>query len=200
MTDHEKKIIYTDENDSRTPAEAAKENDIIELDQLTIICTRDEKGRRVVPADIMDNHYKDLPQGTRSTDGRAAYNGGCLRMLDAMNQEEAAEIHKQGGEALQAANRQRRSMAESIDDMLKSKAGQEEIKRYNLRDGATKQEALLAAMYHEAINKGTVRAADFLRDTVGEKPVERQQVQADITTEADRLLMEKIQKRLREME
>lgn len=196
----EKKIIRTDENDQRTPAEAQQAGDIIELDQLTIICTRDDKGRCIVPDDIFSNHYKELPDGTRATDGRMAKNGGILRPLDSLATDEALAIRQQGREAQAAKQRQRQSIADTIDAMLRSKAGPEEIERYNLPDNATKQDALVAAMYAEAINKGTVRAADFIRDTAGEKPVERQQVQADITTEADRLLMEKIQKRLREME
>ena len=194
---NEKKIIKTDINDQRTPAEAQQAGDVIELENLLIICTRDEKGRRVVPAEIMDEYKRELPEGTRSLDGRAAYNGGTLQMLDAMSAEEAAEIHRKGGEALQAAQKQRRTMAESIDAMLKSKAGQEEIARFNLREGATKQEALLAAMYSEAINKGTVRAADFLRDTVGEKPIDKQQIdQQNTITEADRQMIAKVIERL----
>ena len=189
-------IRFTDPNDRRSLDEAREAGDLIELSGLAIICTRDHKGRRIVPDDVMDEYKRELPEGTRSTDGRAAYNGGCLRMLDAINQEEAAEIRRQGAETLNATHAQRRSIAETIDTMLKSKAPAEDVELYGLQEGATKQEVLVAAMYAEAVRKGTVRAFDSLRDTVGEKPIDRQQVQADIMTEADKILIEKIKKRL----
>lgn len=195
----EKQIIRTDENDNRTIQEAHQADDVIELDNIVIICSRDDKGRRVVPDDVMDEYKRDLPDGTRSTDGRASYGYGCIRPLDKRNPEEAADIRRKGAETLNAMNAQRQSIATTIDAMLRSKAGLEEIERYNLPDNATKQDALVAAMYAEAINKGTVRAFDSLRDTVGEKPIDRQQVQADVTTDADRLLMEKIRQRLQDM-
>lgn len=192
--------IRTDANDPRTLIEAARGDDLIHLaNGQPIICTRDKKNRRVVPDEVMNEHYKELPDGTRAQDGRIAQFGGILKPLGTGTADDEADIQRKGGEALQAKLKQRLSFAESIDILLRSKAGNDEKIKYGLPDNATKQDALLAAMYAEAINKGTVRAADFLRDTVGEKPIDRQQVEADITTEADRILIAKIRKRLEEM-
>ena len=189
------KIIHTDPNDQRTPEEAG--DDLIQLDGLSIICTRDKKNRRVVPAEIMDEYYKVLPDGTVSPDGRRTCNGGTLHDFDMMPEERKREIQTMGANALNAAHAQRRSMADTIDVMLRSKAGIEEIEKYNLPANATKQEALVAAMYAEAINKGTVRAFDSLRDTVGEKPIDKQQIdQQNTITEADRQMIAKVIERL----
>ena len=46
--------------------------------------------------------------------------------------------------------------------------------------------------------QGDTKAAVFVRDTIGEMPVTKSQIQADIMTEADRDLLEKIQKRINE--
>jgi hypothetical protein len=55
----------------------------------------------------------------------------------------------------------------------------------------------MAAMYIQAL-RGNVKAAQFIRDTIGQAPITKQEISADITTEADRALMEKITKRLQE--
>ena len=189
--------IRTDENDLRTLADAAKDQDLIHLGNgQPVICARDKKNRLVVPDEIMEKHYKELPNGTRSEDGRQAYNGGLLTGFEAMDAEQADNIRRKGQAAQAAAYRQRQSIAQTIDDMLKSAASSEDCERLGLKNGATKQDALVAAMFKEALQKGTVRAADFLRDTVGEQPVNRQQIEADIMTQADKALMERIEKRL----
>ena len=50
-------------------------------------------------------------------------------------------------------------------------------------------------MYERALT-GDVKAYTALRDTAGEKPAETIDLSADVTTEADRALMEKLKARL----
>lgn len=147
----------------------------------------DDKGNAIVPDDYMEANYRNLPNGTRNESGTyRAYYGGKMRSLG-KSTEEDKEIHSKGGKALQANLRQRQSFAEMFDIMLRQKD----------ENGVTYQEKIALAMMNKA-SSGDTKAAVFVRDTSGEMPVSKQQITADVTTEADRALMEKITKRLQE--
>jgi hypothetical protein len=45
---------------------------------------------------------------------------------------------------------------------------------------------------------GNVKAGQFLRDTIGEQPTTKTEIQADIMTDHDRDLIEKLEKKLSE--
>lgn len=55
---------------------------------------------------------------------------------------------------------------------------------------------LMARMYLEATENGNVKAAEFVRDTAGYKPVEQVQLDASVMTDQDRALMDKVAKRV----
>lgn len=157
----------------------------------------DDKGNAIVPDDYMEANYRNLPNGTRNESGtRRAQGGGMLHMLGE-DPERDRDIQRKGGEALQATLKQRRTLAESIEIALRKKASKDIIKTLGLEEGATNQDAITAAIILQA-SAGNTKAYTALRDTVGEMPVSKQQISADITTEADRALMEKITKRLQE--
>ena len=158
------------------------------------IYPKDEKGNAILPADVFDKFGKLLPDGTKSDDGRVAFNGGVLRTLG-NNPERDKEIRRMGAEALNAKHAQRQRIADTIDIMLRKTASKETRERLGLPEGATNQEAMIASMLMAATNEDT-KAANFLRDTVGEKPVDRSEITADIMTEADKRLLEKVSKRL----
>jgi len=144
-----------------------------------------EKGAAIVPDQFMEENYKNLPDGTVNESGTyRAYNGGKMRSLG-KNTEEDKEIHSKGGKALQANIRQRQSFAEMFDIMLRQKD----------ENGVTYQEKIALAMMNKA-SAGDTKAAVFVRDTSGEMPVNRQQITAEVMTDADRKLIENIQKRL----
>ncbi len=155
----------------------------------------DEKGNAIVPDDFLDANYKNLPDGTKNESGSyRVLNSGKLIILGG-DPERDAEIHKAGGEAMQATLQQRKSLGESIDDLLRRKACREDLEKYGLPEGCTNQEVITAALFAQAAI-GNMKAYTALRDTVGEMPVTRQKIEADVTTDADRLLMEKLEKRL----
>lgn len=146
---------------------------------------KNEKGHAIVPDDFMEENYRSLPDGTVNESGTyRAYHGGKMRSLG-RNTEEDKEIHSKGGKALQANIRQRQSFAEMFDIMLRQKD----------ENGVTYQEKIALAMMNKA-SDGDTKAAVFVRDTSGEMPVSKTQIQADIMTEADRALIEKLQKRI----
>jgi hypothetical protein len=156
----------------------------------------DQKGRKVLPDDIFMEHLSELPNNTKSESGLIAYNGGILRSLGTgvYSPEQEAEIRRAGAEALNAMHAQRRTLAETINILLKQKADPEEIETYGLNQGATKQDAMIAAIYQQA-TAGNVKAFTSLRDTVGEMPTIKQEVTADILTAEDRELLQKIRDR-----
>ena len=80
---------------------------------------------------------------------------------------------------------QRRSFAEDIKILLTQKA----------ENGKTIQENIVKAMAERA-DLGDVKAAQFLRDTIGEKPAEALDLNANVMTEADKALLEKLKNRL----
>jgi hypothetical protein len=160
---------------------------------------KDEKGHTVVPDDFMDANYRNLPDGTvNESRTYRTYRGGKMRSLGG-DPERDREIQIKGANTLNANIAQRKTMSETIDLLLRSKASRKDIETLGLDPNVsmTKQEAIVASIYLQTM-KGNVKAATFIRDTVGEMPTTKQQITADITTEADRALIEKISKRLTE--
>ena len=64
-----------------------------------------------------------------------------------------------------------------------------------LEYGASVQEVATAAMARRAM-QGDRGALEYIRDTAGEKPTDRQEITADIMTDADRALLRQVQNRM----
>lgn len=147
--------------------------------------TGEKKLFYVVPDELFEEHLKELPEGTfNESKTFRAYNGGKLYQLD-QDPEEAARRGRTGAEASNSTQAARRSFADECKIALATKD----------KNGKTAQENAVIAMIERA-QMGDVKAAQFLRDTVGEKPAESIDLNADITTEADRALMEKLKARM----
>lgn len=96
-----------------------------------------------------------------------------------MTAERQREIASMGGKASQEARRRRKTMREELEIML------EKIIKDKAGNDTTIQNAITGALLMKA-NKGDVRAYEVIRDTIGEKPVEKQEIVAKITpTQAD---------------
>lgn len=150
---------------------------------------KDEKGRWIIPDDVVLNHYREITENCISESGELfTANGGYLRKAD-------RNVQRMGAEALNAKNAQRRTFKEAIDIMLKSKASAANISELGLEEGASNLDVIIAAALKQSA-RGNVKAMDFIRDTAGEKPVE--QLNADITglSEEDKQMLENIKKRL----
>lgn len=95
-------------------------------------------------------------------------------------QEEA----KKGGRASAESRRKRKAMREAFDELL---SRQYTDKAGNTTDGVT---ALVTMVYQKAL-KGDMKAVQFIRDTVGEMPVQRVEVDTidpQARAEMDKLL------------
>lgn len=183
-----------------TIEEAAPVDDIPRNEDGTInidlIATgKTEKGYYIIDDDIFDKYYKELPAGTVNKSGtwRAA-NNGKIKIFGG-NPEEDKAIHIKGAATSNAAQAQRRTFRDTINYMLKQKANKRTIEDLGLTDGATNLDAVIAAAFMQA-NKGNVKAMDFLRDTVGEKPSDRLEATVENLTPEDREMLENIKNRL----
>jgi len=147
----------------------------------------DEKGNAIVPDSFFEENLKSLPNGTRNASmTHRAFNGGKLYSIGS-DPVKDAEIVRAGAEASNAMQAQRKTFAEMLDVLLRKKDD----------SGLTYQEKILLAMADKAAT-GDTKAAVFVRDTIGEMPVSKQEIRADVMTDADRSLIEKLQKRIDE--
>lgn len=86
--------------------------------------------------------------------------------FDQLTEERQREIRSMGGKASQEARRRRKSIKEELEILL-------EIVD---KDGHTNQEKISMALLKKA-SQGDTRAFEVIRDSIGQKPVEVQQIQ-----------------------
>lgn len=154
-----------------------------ELNKVLEEAPRNDKGQPVISdEDFMDN-LNQLPRGTRSESGLYAKDNGYVRPLEKGTQR-TKELASKAGLKSSEVNRERRKIAETIDIFLKT---------VDKETGKTMQEKIVEAMGLKAMD-GCVGAAEFIRDTVGEKPSDN--VSLDVMTDGDKELMTNLMKRL----
>lgn len=106
--------------------------------------------------------------------------GGKLTPFNTLPKERVKEITSMGGKASGEAKRKRKAMREQLQVLLslpsKSRKAQKMMKDLGLKtEDMTTQMEMLLAMYQKAL-QGDVQAASFVRDTSGQKPVDRSEV------------------------
>ena len=155
---------------------------------------QDEKGRYIVPDKIFDAYYSELPEGT-SNESKSfkAYNGGKLKTLTS----EDAYIQRMGALASNAKQAQRRSIKEILEELSKKTVTAEEAEEYGLKEGTTLLEAANLAQIRRAM-KGDTKAAEYVRDTLGEKPADKVDANIVSMTPADEELIKRVAARLPE--
>ena len=102
------------------------------------------------------------------------------------NVSEARAMGKKGGVASGRARRRKKDLREALEELLNRK--------YTDKNGnkLTGTEAITAKLFEQAM-KGNIKAFETLRDTVGQKPVERvmiAEVEQDIIDEVERMVRE----------
>ena len=160
------------------------------IDIEKIALGKDEKGRVIVPDEMLLKYYKELPEGTTNeSKNKWVYNGGLLSKA-------TPEVQRMGAEALNAKKAQRRTFAEVIEEMLVNPASEKAIEELELRPDATNLDMIIAAALKQA-NRGNIKAMDFLRDTVGQKPTENINAAIETITPEDKELLERVSARLK---
>lgn len=153
---------------------------------------RDDKGNAIVSDDYFDSNYKHLPDNTvNESRSKRAFNGGYVKLL-------TAEDRRKGGIVRQQNRAKVETFAEAIKRALYSKAKAKTCEELGIDTDSSILECIATAqtMIASGTTKGSTRAAEFLRDTIGEKPVDRAEINADIITAEERALLEKVNARI----
>lgn len=163
------------------------------IDVEKIATGTDDKGNYIIPDEILDKYYRDLPKGCVNTSytWRTNGTGGKLKILTS----DDTEIQRAGGKVLQATLKQQRTFAEAISTLLAQKASRENIEELRLNDKADNLDVVIASMLKQA-SRGNVKAADFLRDTIGQKPTEKLDAAISGLTPEDKELLQNVSSRL----
>ena len=129
------------------------------------------------------------------------------RTLDQLEPEEKRERQQAGGAASGESRRARRSLREicqaiadlplTSKDALTDEGAQRIAEQTEQQTGkpCTIYEAMAAAQAVQAM-AGNVKAFVAFRDSAGDKPADQMEITAETMTDADRKLMQNIQKRL----
>lgn len=119
-----------------------------------------------------------------------------LKPVTSRTPEEQREISRLGGIARGEQRRQQRTMREQAQIYLQSLMSHEQAKTYLGVDAEklsaedlTVQGVMIAKMAQEAMQNGNAKAAEFVRDTSGQRPKDIIEVSAEIMTDADRSLI-----------
>lgn len=185
MEDKNIKKLNIPENLPEVPR---REDGTIDLEAITI--ETDEKGNRIIPDDIFDSYYRELPDKVinQSKTWRTS-NKGKIKILSS----EDAKIQRAGAIASNAMQAQRRTFKETIDYMLRQKAKKSVIEDLELTEDATNLDMIIASALRQAA-RGNTKAYEFLRDTAGEKPSENINANVNQVTPEQLELLEEFKK------
>ena len=170
------------------PEVPRKEDNTIDLEAITIEI--DEKQNRIIPDEIFNAYYKELPNKVinKSKSWRTA-NGGKIKILGSDPAD--SYIHRLGANASNATQAQRRSIKDILEELSKKTVTAEEAEEYGLIEGTTLLEAANLAQLRRAM-RGDTKAAEYIRDTLGEKPTEKISAEVETITPEDRKQIERI--------
>ena len=104
--------------------------------------------------------------------------------------------NSKAGKASAQKKRDNRTMKEILLQLLSEPAPEEEIKKYNLPEGSSNNLVIMAAAARKA-KEGDIRAGEFVRDTVGQMPTKEVNLSAEVFTDADKKLLDKVAERIR---
>lgn len=129
-----------------------------------------------------------------------------LKELDKTDPERAKEIRRKGWEAMQQIRGEKKNAKQCLDQFLPLYASNtasdenipDDVKRLlekNKDIKVTQYDLIMLSMINQARN-GNVKAAEYIRDTYGDKPTQEIHNVNEVITEADKKLIEKLQNRL----
>ena len=160
------------------------ENGTLTFEQFEAI-TKDNKAKF---ADLSEGNYVSK---SKYDDDIGAKDGSIQQLNDTIAKRDTDLAD------LQAKLKERRTFAEAIATVLAQKPSEEVKKELNLDSTADNLDAVIAAMLRQA-TRGNVKAGDFLRDTIGQKPSDRLEATVENLTAEDREMLENIKSRLGE--
>lgn len=111
-------------------------------------------------------------------------------------------MRSKGGKARQEQVIRRKTMKEDLKELLNVTISKEQAEvllgddAKSLGNDLTMQRVLLVRASQKALQDGDMRALEFIRDTVGDSPKQQLEIQADVITDADRALIDKLSQRI----
>ena len=163
-----------------------------------------DSDNRTVNADNTspDNDRVKNSSDSQNKDDKGKRNGiDNLIPFNQRTEEQQREIAKMGGKASGEARKKKRDMREVAKAILEHAMNDEQIDEVlgsskDLLDGDKSVMAVLTARMVQEAGKGSYKHYETLRDTAGFKPKDEIGISADIMTDADRELIEKVNRRL----
>ena len=123
-----------------------------------------------------------------------------LMPIQEVNSKRTREQHAadsaKGGRASGKTRRDNRTLKEIALELMAAEASPEDIKKYNLPEGVSNAVVMTAAAIKKA-REGEMKAYESLRDTAGQMPTKEVQVSAEVFTEANKALLDKVADRIR---
>lgn len=121
-------------------------------------------------------------------------------------EEEAREIRRKGAEAVNKMHGEKKTARESLERMLSILATDEMLSQADIENALAERlrrenpqmtvyDVINAAAIGRAMS-GNVKAAEYVRDTAGDKPTDRLDISGQIMSDADRALLQQIGSRL----
>lgn len=116
------------------------------------------------------------------------------------SREELQEMGRKGGKKAQEINAKKRSAQEIMQLLLNCRISREQAQEKLgiyadfLPSDATLHDLINLRQILEA-SEGNTKAAEFVRDTSGNKPIDRQEISAEIMSDSDRALLDQVAKR-----
>ena len=139
---------------------------------------------------------------SENKDDNVKYDGRAnLIPFNKLSEDEQKEIRSKGGKASGEARRKKRDMREVAKAILEHAMNEAQIDEVlgsskDLLDGGKSVMAVLTARMVQEAGKGSYKHYETIRDTAGFKPKDEIGISADIMTDADRELIEKVNRRL----
>lgn len=127
-----------------------------------------------------------------------------LKRYDLLSDEEKRELHVQGGKTRAQEKRDRKTLKDDLLKVLKSTELTKRLARESNSDvlielaqdkNVTVQDLVTVSALIQIV-QGSPKMFELVRDTIGEKPKDDIQINADIVTSADRKLIENLRNRL----
>lgn len=149
-----------------------------------------------------DNDSLNNSSESEKKDVNGKYDGRAnLIPFNKLSEEEQKAIRSKGGKASGEARRKKRDMREVAKAILEHAMNEAQIDEVlgsskDLLDGDKSVMAVLTARMVQEAGKGSYKHYETLRDTAGFKPKDEIDISADIMTDADRELVEKVNRRL----
>jgi len=115
--------------------------------------------------------------------------------------ERQKEITNRGAKNRGILAQKEKSMKDSAKYLLRARVSREQCEKYlgpgvSLEGIDTMQDLIMARMFKEILENGNTKAAEFIRDTSGNKPTAELNVKADVISTNDRALIDKLTNRL----